>query len=128
MVRLGNYTSKQVVGKGSVKLNVEGVSYLVQDVFYVLEIKNNLLSIGQLQEKGLTVLMQSNECRIYHPTKGLIIRSNMTANRLFVLLSNTQQIKKEMKEVCLQATSQSLAYLWHRRYGHLSYKGLKALQ
>jgi hypothetical protein len=91
-------------------------------------LKNNLLSVGQLQERGLAVLMQSNECRIYHHTKGLVFQTNMTANRMFVLLSSTQSIKKINKEECFQVTAEDVAHLWHRRFGHLSYKGLKTLQ
>ena len=128
VVRLGNYASMNVVGKGSVRLNVKGVNYLVRDVYYVPGLKNNLLSVGQLQERGLAVLMQSNECRIYHHTKGLVFQTNMTANRMFVLLSSTQSIKKENKEECFQVTIEDVAHLWHRRFGHLSYKGLKTLQ
>ena len=116
-----------VVGKGSVRLSLEGVNHLVTEVYYVPELRNHLLSIGQLQEKGLAILIQSNQCRVYHPSKGLIIQTNMTMNRMFVLRSNTQPIKRELKEVCLQVATQDLAHLWHRRYGHLSYKGLKTL-
>lgn len=125
---VGKFCKHARCWKGSVRLNLNGVIHIVQDVFNVPELKNNLLSVGQLLEKGLAVLMQSNECRIYHPTKGLIIQSNMTTNRMFVLLSHTQPIKKENKEGCLQATTQDLAHLCHRRYGHLSYKGLNILQ
>lgn len=113
VVRLGNYASMNVVGKGSVRLNVKGVNYLVRDVYYVPGLKNNLLSVGQLQERGLAVLMQSNECRIYHHTKGLVFQTNMTANRMFVLLSSTQSIKKENKEECFQVTTEDVAHLWH---------------
>ncbi|KAI5388829.1 hypothetical protein KIW84_074478 [Lathyrus oleraceus] len=82
VVRLGNYASMNVVGKGSVRLTVKGVNHLVRDVYYVLGLKNNLLSIGQLQERGLAVLMQSNmwvseeskAYRLYNPiSKGIII-------------------------------------------------------
>jgi hypothetical protein len=31
--------------------------HVITEVFYVPDLKNNLLSIGQLQEKGLAVLM-----------------------------------------------------------------------
>jgi len=126
-VKLGNHTKMNVVGKGSVRLSLEGVNHLVTEVYYVPELRNHLLSIGQLQEKGLAILIQSNQCRVYHPSKGLIIQTNMTMNRMFVLRSNTQPIKRELKEVCLQVATQDLAHLWHRRYGHLSYKGLKTL-
>ena len=125
-VRLGNHTKMNVVGKGSVRLFLDGISHLVTDVFYVPELRNHLLSVGQLQEKGLSVLMGSNQCRIYHPEKGLIIQTSITTNRLFVLVSTSQPVKEEVN--CLQTTTQDIAHLWHRRYGHLSYKGLKTLQ
>ena len=101
MVKLGNHTKLNVVGKGNVRISLEGVNHLVTEVFYVPALRNNLLSIGQLQEKGLAILLQSNQCKIYHPSRGLIIQSNMTANRMFVLLSNTQPTRQETKEVCL---------------------------
>ncbi|XP_024628898.1 uncharacterized protein [Medicago truncatula] len=41
VVRLGNYASMNVVGKGSVRLNVKGVNYLVRDVYYVPGLKKS---------------------------------------------------------------------------------------
>lgn len=124
-VRLGNRTQMEVVGKGSVRLFFQGISHVVQDVFYVPDLKNNLLSIGQLQERGLEILIKSNQCSIYHPTRGLIIRSNMTSNRMFIVLSRKQSAKQEL---CLNTDVQDQSQLWHRRYGHLSYIGLKTLK
>jgi hypothetical protein len=51
LVKLGNNTRMTMLGKGKVKLYLDGVHHIVTDVFYVPELKNNLLSIGQLQEK-----------------------------------------------------------------------------
>jgi len=45
---------------------------VISSVYYVLELKNNLLSIRQLQEKGLSILIQHRKCSVYHPEKGLI--------------------------------------------------------
>lgn len=45
VVRLGNYASMKVVGKGSVRLTVKGVNHLVRDVYYLPGLKNNLLSV-----------------------------------------------------------------------------------
>ena len=67
MMKLGNNTKLSMLGKGSVRLGINGTSYVITKVFYVLELKNNLLSIGQLQEKSLAILIQSEKCRIYHP-------------------------------------------------------------
>ncbi|KAI5412682.1 hypothetical protein KIW84_057362 [Lathyrus oleraceus] len=37
VVRLGNYASMNVVGKGNVRLTVKGVNHLVRDVYYIPE-------------------------------------------------------------------------------------------
>ncbi|RVW18436.1 Retrovirus-related Pol polyprotein from transposon TNT 1-94 [Vitis vinifera] len=57
-VKLRNNTSMSVLGKGNVRLKVNEMTQIITGVFYVPELKNNLLSIGQLQEKGLTILFQ----------------------------------------------------------------------
>jgi len=48
-----------VLGKGKVNLYLDAIHHVVTDVFYVPELKNNLLSVGQLQEKGLAILIKS---------------------------------------------------------------------
>ncbi|KAJ8648794.1 hypothetical protein MRB53_001817 [Persea americana] len=123
LVKLNN-TRMTVLGKGNVKLYLDGFHHFVTEVFYVPELKNSLLSVGQLQEKGLATLIKSGMCKIYHPVRGLIIQTKMTANRMFVLLARAQ-----VKEAsCFHAPAQDLSHLWHCRYGHLSHKGLRTLQ
>lgn len=123
-VKLGNSTRMPVIGKGNIKLEVDGLTQVISDVYYVPELTNNLLSIGQLQEKNLAILIQHGACRIYHPRKGLIMQTPMTINRMFVLLAN---VVLTDFSTCLQTTSDDLAHLWHCRYGHLNYKGLRTL-
>jgi len=45
---------------------------------------------------------------------------------MFILLDESSNITPPIEE-CLH-TSSDLTYLWHQRYGHLSYKELKTLQ
>ena len=72
-VKLGNNTKMDMMGKGSVKLLLDGVNHVVVEVYYILELRNNLLSIGQLQERGLAILIKGGMCEIFHLEKGLII-------------------------------------------------------
>ena len=124
LVKLGNNTRMTVLGKGKVKLYLDEVHHIVTDVFYVPELKNNLQSVGQLQEKGLAILIKSRTCKIYHPVRGLIIQTRMEINRMFVLIS-----KAQVKDAsCFHTPAQDLSHLWHCRYGHLSHKGLRTLQ
>lgn len=50
---------------------------------------------------------------------------------MFILLAQTQApvpAQTQNHERCLHTTSQNPSYLWHRRFDHLSYKGLRTLQ
>lgn len=86
-----------MLGKGKVRLQVSGFIHIVSEVFFAFELKKNLLSIGQLQEKGLTILIQHGMLKIYHLEKGHIIQTGMTANRMFVLLAKSMP----QKQACL---------------------------
>jgi hypothetical protein len=46
---------------------------MISEVFYIPELKNNLLSIGQLHERNLAILIQHGVCKIYHLVRGLIM-------------------------------------------------------
>ena len=108
LVKLGNNTQMTVLGKGKVKLLLNGLQHIVIDVFYVPELKNNLLSIGQLQEKGLAILIKLGTYKIYHPERGLIIQSRMTINIMFVLIA-----KAQVKDTsCFHTHAQDLSHLW----------------
>lgn len=79
-VRLGNDMKMTVIAKGSIRVQVEGITQVISDIYYVPDLRNNLLSIGQLQEKGLAILIQEGTCKVYHPEKGVIMQTNMSGN------------------------------------------------
>lgn len=124
-VKLGNDTRMSVVGKGSVKVQINGVTQVIPDVYYVPELKNNLLSLGQLQERGLAILIRDGTCKVYHPSKGAIMETDMSGNRMFFLIAT----KSQKNSLCLQAeeVSEKEMNLWHCRFGHLNQEGLKVL-
>jgi len=124
-VKMGNDSSLIVQGKGRVRMEVNGIIHVITDVFFVLELKNNLLSIGQLQEKGLVVLIQQGNCKIFHPEKGLIIETKMTHNRMFVVLAYCSSSKDQK---CFSSMITDQSTLWHYCYGHLSWNGINVLQ
>ncbi|KAJ8632816.1 hypothetical protein MRB53_026152 [Persea americana] len=121
-VKMGNDSSLTVQGKGRVRMDVNGIFHVITNVFFVPELKNNLLRIGQLQEKGLAVLIQQGKCKIFHPEKGLIIETEMTHNRMFVVLAHFPPPREQK---CFSSLTTDQATLWHCRYGHLSWNGFK---
>jgi hypothetical protein len=111
----------KVVGKGNVKLQLNGITQVVTGVYYIPELKNNLLSIGQLQQKQITVVFKNDYCKVYHQEKGLLMTSQMATNKLYPIIA-------EAKLACLQSKCEDITNLWHCRYGHLNFKSLIHLQ
>jgi transposase InsO family protein len=123
-VKLGNNSGMAVLGKGCVKLNVAGAIQKIDGVYYIPKLKNNLLNIGQLQEKGLAILIQHNACKLFHPTRGLIMEIAMTVNRMFIIFA---AIPLNESVAFFQAGEESETQLWHNRFAHLRFKGLRTL-
>lgn len=55
------------MGKGSVKVQMNRKMQKIDDVYYVPELKSNLISLGQLQETGYAIVIQKGTCQIHDP-------------------------------------------------------------
>ncbi|GKU89832.1 hypothetical protein SLEP1_g3918 [Rubroshorea leprosula] len=122
-VKFGDNSTIAVKGKGKVTIRAKDNSIqTISNVLYVPNLKSNLLSLGQLQEKGYEILIKDGVCQIRDSKLGLIAKVKMTGNRLFPLYLQTINLS------CLSARLKDTAWLWHCRFGHLYFGGLKALQ
>lgn len=63
-VKLGNDSELQVVGKGTMKILFDGIYFTIMNVYFIPELKSNLLSLCQLQEKGLKIVFNKDSCRV----------------------------------------------------------------
>ena len=96
-ITLGDRTSIKAEGKGIVPiLTKQNQNKYIPDVYYVSQLKHNLLSVGQLMEHGYDVLFQKNTCNIYdkYPHKILIAKVEKTKNRMFRLTHRSQNTRK----------------------------------
>lgn len=121
-VKFGDNSTVSVLGKGTVTFQTKGNSHSVSNVLFVPDLKSNLLSVGQLQEKGYEISIKDGVCRIQDEKLGLIAQVKMTANRMFPLYLHHTILSY------FAAKLKDTAWLWHLRYGHLSFGGLKTLQ
>jgi hypothetical protein len=120
-VKLGDDSKMSVMGRGNLKLHIGGIVQVISNVYYLPGLKNNLLSIGQLQQKDLTIVFKNDLCKVFHQDRGLIMATRMTANRMYVISATV------VMPMCFKTESQDTSHLWHCRYGHLSFKGLSTL-
>ena len=63
-VRLGNGSVVESKGKGTVTVETDKGKRLIHVVLLVSNLKENLLSIGQMMEKGYTLHFEGSVCKI----------------------------------------------------------------
>ena len=133
-VTTGTDSKIAVKGKGSVSIRARnGEQMIVPEVYYVPGLKCNLLSIGQLIDKGYNVFFKDDMCTIRDipPSKKIIVQVQMTSNRMFPLklradLKEGRTIAAVTQEV-FQEQVKDENWLWHLRFGHLNFGGLNLL-
>ena len=121
-VTFGDSSKIPVKGKGTITIVLKnGDKKYITDVYYIPALKSNIISLGQLVEKGYNIHMQDNSLIIKNQDRELIADVKMSKNRLFTLDIQTK-IQK-----CLKFVIKNDSWLWHLRYGHLRFSGLKLL-
>ncbi|KAL2327051.1 hypothetical protein Fmac_020478 [Flemingia macrophylla] len=93
----------------------------IRDVYYVPDLKSNILSMRQIIEKGYSVLMKDRELQLRDKLGRLIAQVEMKKNRMYKLELKIVQDK------CMQLDMEDEAMKWHLRFGHLHFGGLTEL-
>ncbi|RDX63956.1 hypothetical protein CR513_57549, partial [Mucuna pruriens] len=114
-VRIRNGEQIPVKGKGSIAITRHNGTKTLFDVLYVPEINQNLLSVGQLLEKGFKVIFEDKSCIIKSPTGLEIFKVKMKSKSLSF---------DPMKEQVAFPVIASSVDLWHKRLGHLHHLGI----
>jgi len=92
----------------------------ISDVLYVPDIDQNLLSVGQLMEKGFKVMFEDQWC---------LIKDNLGNNMFKVKIKakgfTLNLMEEEQSVFSAKACNDEL---WHERVGHFHYAGLIYMQ
>lgn len=116
----GDASKIRVRGRGTVRYTQKnGVIGRIENVYYVPNLKSNILSLGQLTEKGYSTLIEDQTSYLKDKQGYLIASVQKEKNRMYKLDVENIQVK------CLQMKVEDKMSLWHQRFGHLHYAGLK---
>ena len=109
-VRIGNGAYLVVKGKGTVAIEGHTGLKLISNVLYVPEINQNLLSVGQLLEKGYKMLFEDNHYMIVDAQgrEESIVQMKDKSFAWDLMQEEQAAIHKE----------ESNTMLWHKRLGH----------
>ncbi|GJV52907.1 zinc finger, CCHC-type containing protein [Tanacetum coccineum] len=121
-VRFGDGSYVQIKGRGSILLGCRNKQQkIVSDVYYIPNLKSNILSLGQLTEIGCKVIMDGNKLTLYGKNKKLLMKVERSKNRLY-------SIKLQIEApICLLASIDNQAWLWHARLGHLNFDDINKM-
>ncbi|KAG8654210.1 hypothetical protein MANES_05G111650v8 [Manihot esculenta] len=113
-VKIGNKEYTVVNGKGTVAVESFSGTKLIQEVLFVHNISQNLLSVGQLLENGFKVIFEGNRCLIKDSKDEDVFRVKMRG-KSFALDSLEEEqttffATKVNKEIC------------YKRLGHFHHK------
>ncbi|PWA92889.1 zinc finger, CCHC-type [Artemisia annua] len=121
-VRFGDGSYVQIKGKGSILLGCKNQEQkVISDVYYIPNLKSNILSLGQLTEIGCRVIMDGDNLTLYDKSRNLLMKVVRSRNRLY---SIRLQIDTP---ICLLANVDNQAWLWHARLGHLNFDDINKM-
>ncbi|GJV07573.1 ribonuclease H-like domain, reverse transcriptase, RNA-dependent DNA polymerase [Tanacetum coccineum] len=121
-VRFGDGSYIEIKGKGSIPIECDDKKKrIISHVYYIPDLKSNLLSLGQFTKIGCKVVMEDDELRLYDMDNKIFIKVTRQRNRLY---------KANMRigtPVCLLANLKEETWLWHARLGHLNFESLRSM-
>ncbi|XP_016747116.1 uncharacterized protein [Gossypium hirsutum] len=104
-----------VKGKGTIAITSCSSTKFITDVLYVFDIDQNLLSVGQLVEKGFKVKFMEKTCMIEDALGQKMFEVKMV--RMSFSLNPMQE------EQSAFLSKESLAMLWHKRSDTITIRG-----
>ncbi|KAJ4724624.1 Retrovirus-related Pol polyprotein from transposon TNT 1-94 [Melia azedarach] len=119
-VLFGDDSKVAVKGRGNILIQLkDGKHQFIGNVYYVPNMKSNILSLGQLLENDYDIHMKDYILFIRDDKDNLITKVKMSKNRMFSL-----NIQNDVAK-CLKACYKDALWLWYLRFGHLNFGGLK---
>ncbi|GJW20568.1 putative ribonuclease H-like domain-containing protein [Tanacetum coccineum] len=118
-------------GKMTRKCTIKTGNLDFENVYFVRELKFNLISVSQMCDKKNSVLFNDNECIVLSPNFKLIDESQV----LLRVPRKNNMYNVDLKNIVLKGgltcffakATYDESKLWHRRLGHLNFKTMNKL-
>lgn len=121
-VRFDDDSRIDIKGKGSIEfLDRNGETRKILDVYYIPDLKSNIISLGQATGSGCDIRLK-DEYLIMHDRDGkLIVKAARSKNRLY-------KVQMKIKEtMSLLTTETSESTRWHSRLGHINLESMRSM-
>lgn len=121
-VKFGDGSKVKIEGKGTVAFRCkDGKERLLSEVYYIPSLRNNIISLGQLSERGNRVVLLGEYLLVYDREGKALMKVKRSSNRLYRI------VIEEENATCLLSKSEETSWLWHTRLGHVNFRAMKLL-
>jgi hypothetical protein len=95
-------------------------SWSFDGVYFIPRLTTNIMSVGQLDEIGYKIVIDTSMIKIQEPGGVLLVKVKREANRLYLLHL------KFVQPTCLavRGRDDEVAWRWHERFGHINMTAL----
>ncbi|KAF2284368.1 hypothetical protein GH714_021152 [Hevea brasiliensis] len=121
-VRFGDGSMANICGQGSVLFQCKNTEHLtLQNVYYIPRLRSNIISLGQLDEAGSTIVIGGGHLKLYDWRNKLVVDVERRTNWLYIA-------KLQLATpINLMARMDDEPWTWYARYGHLNFNSLRKL-
>lgn len=121
-VCFGDGSMVKIEGKGIVMfVGKNGEEYGLREVYYIPNLKTNIISTGQLSEDGNSFIIRGEFLWVFNQRERLLMKVKRSENRLYIMVIETSN-----KE-CLMTKEDEASKLWHVRLGHVNYQAMSLM-
>lgn len=125
-LNLANSESTKITGVGQVSIRVDtgdvNREIDIEKVFYVSDLRTNLLSVATITDHNLEVRFRQKDAIVLDKDDTIVMRADRIGNLYYVKQSKESASAVEPKQVEKSAIDQ-----WHERLGHLNERDLKSM-
>ena len=121
-VKFGDNSCVGIKGKWSILFQGKsGQQRLMTKIYFIPDLKNNIISLGQATEAGCDIRMKDNYLTMYDADNCLLMKVQRTPNRLY-------KIKlKIVVPICLHSRLSEDTWRCHARLGHINFKSIEKM-
>lgn len=121
-VRFGDDSRVDIKGKGSILfVSKNGEKKILAEVYYIPDLKSNIISLGQATKSGCAVKMKEDYLTLHDKEGNLITKANRSKNRLYKVIMEIVDSR------CLQLEVASDSNKWHARLGHIGVDSMRSM-
>ncbi|CAA7052678.1 unnamed protein product [Microthlaspi erraticum] len=121
-VRFGDDSRIDIKGKGLIEfIDGNGEPRKMNDVYFIPDLKSNIISLGQETEARCDVRMKGEQLTMHDRDGKLLVKAARSKNRLY-------KVNMGLKDgLCLYTTTTSVSSRWHARLGHINLEKMKGM-